>query len=141
MIRIVNIVVLAITVMFAFGLYKLKYNTSISEDQLVQLQHDIEQEQRALRVLKAEWSHLNRPERIQALAARHLELKPLDPSQILEFKDIPFSPVDLDNERISQQSIPGRSMGGPELPMDPTSLPQVTDSESESNTRGGNADG
>ncbi len=141
MIRVVNIVALAITVMFAFGLYKLKYNTSISEDQLVQLQRDIEQEQRALRVLKAEWSHLNRPERIQALAARHLELKPLDPGQILEFKDIPFSPVDLDNERISQESMPGRAVGGPELPMDPTSSPDVTDSEIESNTRGGNADG
>ncbi len=96
MIRIVNIVVLAITVMFAFGLYKLKYNTSISEDQLVQLQRDIEQEQRALRVLKAEWSHLNRPERIQALAVKHLALKPLDPGQILEIKDIPFSPVNTE---------------------------------------------
>ena len=141
MIRIVNIVALAITVMFAFGLYKLKYNTSISEDQLVQLQRDIAQEQRALRVLKAEWSYLNRPERIQALAAKHLELEPLDPGQILEIKDIPFSPVDLDNERISQESMPARAVGGPELSMDPASLPDVTDSEIESNARGGNADG
>ena len=141
MIRVVNIVALAITVMFAFGLYKLKYNTSILADQFVQLQRDIEQEQRALRVLKAEWSHLNRPERIQGLAVKHLALKPLDPGQILEIKDIPFSPVDTENDQISQESMPGRAVGGPELRMDPTSSPDGTESEIESKTRGGKADG
>ena len=36
----------------------------------------------AVQVLHAEWSYLNRPERLAALAARHLDLAPMTPRQI-----------------------------------------------------------
>ncbi len=93
MIRVLNIAALAITVSVSFGLYKLKYNTSVAEDTLRQLQLDIEVEEQALRVLRAEWSHLNRADRIQALTDKYLNLKPVDPEQIARVNDIPMAPM------------------------------------------------
>ena len=141
MIRIVNIVALAITVLFAFGLYKLKYNISVSEDRLGQLQTQIEQEQEELRVLKAEWSHLNRPERIQKLTEKFLKLGPLDPGQIAEIKDIPFNPVNGEDDRIAQDEMDAAPMGGPEFLLNGALLQDSTLNENETNTRGGDANG
>ena len=45
------------------------------------------------RVLAAEWSYLNRPDRIRDLAQRHLEqLLPMSVRQFSSFVDIPFRP-------------------------------------------------
>lgn len=38
----------------------------------------VEQEKQAIRVLQAEWDYLNRPDRLEALVERNLELIPVD---------------------------------------------------------------
>lgn len=40
-------------------------------------------------VLEAEWAFLNRPERLATLAERHLELAPLEPTQISSLGALP----------------------------------------------------
>ena len=40
-------------------------------------------------MLKAEWQVLNRPERLQALADKHLDLQPLQITQMVRLSDIP----------------------------------------------------
>lgn len=45
-----------------------------AEREIARLDLSIENEREALRVLNAEWSMLNSPERIEALARRHLDL-------------------------------------------------------------------
>ncbi len=66
----------------ASGLFQLKYAVQEREDELARLNRELIASERAVHVLHAEWSYLNRPDRIAALAARHLDLAPMEPAQI-----------------------------------------------------------
>ncbi len=77
------------TVLFIFlaaalslALFSLKYQVQDLEDEFVVLNRSIMAERRAIHVLEAEWSYLNDPERLGALAARHLGLRPVEPEQL-----------------------------------------------------------
>ncbi|GJL86077.1 MAG: hypothetical protein DHS20C02_18520 [Micavibrio sp.] len=54
-----------------------------AEDELRRLEIEVENERETIRVLHAEWAHLNRPDRLESLAGQYLELVPPDPSQML----------------------------------------------------------
>ena len=74
----------------AFGLFHVKYKVQTLEDDLRRLNAGITAEQEQLHVLRAEWSYLNQPERLQALSARHLTLSPLDADQFGAVEEIPL---------------------------------------------------
>ena len=61
------------------------------EDRLAGIHRDIAREQEALHVLRAEWSYLNRPERLEALARRHLRLDVPTADQTMRVSDLPFA--------------------------------------------------
>jgi cell division protein FtsL len=81
-------VCLAVTV--GFGLFHVKYKVQALEEDLRQLNAAITEEQEQLHVLAAEWAHLNRPDRLEALARKHTELVPAKPEQIGTVTAIPF---------------------------------------------------
>ena len=93
MIRLVNVFAIAVTVMFAFGLYTMKYKTSLAEDQARTLSSKIEEQEDALRILRAEWAYLNRAERLEYLAGQYLNVAPVMPTQIVDVSDVPMRPV------------------------------------------------
>ena len=64
------------------GLFQLKYAVQSSEDELARLNRELIATEEAVQVLHAEWSYLNRPDRIAVLAARYLDLEPMTPRQI-----------------------------------------------------------
>ncbi len=66
----------------ASGLFQLKYAVQEREDELTSLNRDLIASEKAVHVLNAEWSYLNRPDRIAKLAARHLDLVPMTPEQV-----------------------------------------------------------
>ena len=77
------------TVLFVFlaaalslALFSLKYQVQDLEDEFVGLNRSILAARRATRVLEAEWSYLNNPVRLGALAARHLGLRPVESEQM-----------------------------------------------------------
>ena len=90
MIRIMNVVALALTVSFSYGLYKIKYDTRIAERRVMLLRQDIETQKETLKVLHAEWSHLNQPEKIQSLAEKYLDLNSIELKQIVHLSDVPM---------------------------------------------------
>jgi hypothetical protein len=47
-----------------------------AEKELVRTQRALAHEKEAIRVLRAEWAYLNRPERLELLAAQYLDLVP-----------------------------------------------------------------
>lgn len=70
------------------GMFILKYQVIDQEEKLAALQHNILRNQRTIHVLKAEWSHLNDPERIRALIEAHTTLAVVKPAQIIRLEDV-----------------------------------------------------
>ena len=73
---------LTLAIIVGFGLFHVKYQVQALEEELARLNAAILKEQQQIHVLRAEWSYLNRPDRIAELAARYLELEPMKPAQI-----------------------------------------------------------
>ncbi len=72
MMRTSSLVILLVAVAVGIGLFMVKYRVQDLEDQLVSLNRSIASDREAIRVLRAEWSHLNEPARLKVLAGRHL---------------------------------------------------------------------
>lgn len=64
------------------GLFVVKTEVKDAEMRLAGINHEIQRNQEAVHVLKAEWAFLNDPERLRALAEKHLGLRPVAPAQI-----------------------------------------------------------
>ncbi len=95
MIRLVNMMALGLAVTASFGLYQMKYKTQQALQEVRQLERQIERERETVRVLQAEWSHLTRADRLQALADKYLDLAPVTPGQVVSIRDIPLRPLDI----------------------------------------------
>lgn len=87
--RILNAAGVAIAVAAAGAVYHMKLEAGRAVDKVAALQREIQRERDAIALFKAEWAQLNQPGRVQSLANRHLELKPLDPRQIVRGAEIP----------------------------------------------------
>ena len=69
-----------------FGLYNLKAQVEEQEKELARIQRAIDEEREAIQVLRAEWSYLNRPERLRRLGATKLDLQPVGQKQMASFE-------------------------------------------------------
>ena len=92
MIRSVDILMIGLVIILSIALYNVKYRAQEHEAHARALHQEIRNEEDAIRVLRAEWSYLTQPDRIQRLAERHLDLEPLQASQIATFDDLPPPP-------------------------------------------------
>ena len=90
MIRALSAASVMLLVLVSFGLYNGVYAAKAHERELQALTAEIAKESEAIRVLRAEWSYLNQPERLQALARKHLALAPTNPNQIVVLASLPL---------------------------------------------------
>ena len=95
LLRLLHIVVLAALVLAAADVYKIKYESTLQAERVAKLRGEVRREQDTIASLRAEWSRLDRPDRIQDLAQRHLTLKPLDVRQYDTLDRLPERPVEL----------------------------------------------
>jgi cell division protein FtsL len=84
--RLLNLASLCFAIASALFLYALNYDTRQLEVSVQALERDAQSVRNNIAVLKAERSHLARPERIDPLA-RHLGLAPPDPAQFISPDD------------------------------------------------------
>lgn len=89
-----TIVWLTLAGLSALALFPITYKVKALEDELGDINRGHAQSQEAIRVLRAEWAYLTRPERLTDLAKRHLDLVPMTGAQIAAFDAVP-QPVDL----------------------------------------------
>jgi cell division protein FtsL len=96
MIRFLNILAIAALVGSAVYAYTIKYETIYRAEQINKMTHDNQANRDAIGVLRAEWSHLARPERIQELATKYLDLQPLSLNQIVSVGTLPDKAARVD---------------------------------------------
>ena len=86
---------LAALVLAAADVYKIKYESTLQAERVAKLRGELRREQDAIANLRAEWAKLDRPDRIQDLAQRHLTLKPLETRQFDPLDKLPERPAEL----------------------------------------------
>jgi hypothetical protein len=97
--RYLNILFVLAVVIGAAAVYDMKLAAKKSASRVAELQRQIDEEREAIRHLKAEWSLLNQPERLQRLVERYntyLQLQPLEVEQIVSPEELPARPVMLE---------------------------------------------
>jgi len=95
MMRLINICIIAALVVAAAHVYKIKFESTRQAERVARLRAEIRREHDAIGALRAEWSKLDNPARIQALARRHLALKPTEPRQYDRLDRLPERPPAL----------------------------------------------
>jgi cell division protein FtsL len=74
----------------ALILFQIKQEVRGLEQEIARTQRQIVNDQEAVHVLEAEWSYLNSPSRIGALAERHLGMAPIPAERVIGFDDLPL---------------------------------------------------
>jgi cell division protein FtsL len=95
MMRIFNICVLVALLLAAADVYKIKFESTRQVERVAKLRNEIRREQDVIAALRAEWSRLDSPARIEHLARRHLALKPADARQYDRLENLPARPPGL----------------------------------------------
>ncbi|MEE8295260.1 MAG: hypothetical protein V3R64_06070 [Sphingomonadales bacterium] len=98
-------------VLIAFGgLFYMKFMVEEKEQHLSTMKAEYLADQKALRVLKAEWAYLNSPEYLQTMAEKYLMLKPLGSKQVVTwFDEVPNRPYDSPALAIAFQNPGGEN--------------------------------
>ena len=89
MIKLLHVIAIGALVSSAFYAYGIKYETTLEAEQLQKIRMKAQRERDAIAVLKAEYQYLTRPDRLQMLADRHLDLQPFAVTQVVRMADIP----------------------------------------------------
>lgn len=77
-------------------LFRVKYEVIALEQHNTRLKKEIRANKDAIHHLKAEWTHLNDPKRLQASSKTHLhELSPVKSSQLITFQDMAGSNANI----------------------------------------------
>lgn len=84
-------ILLALTSFVGVGMFVLKNQVQTLEGELNKINVSIQEDVKAIHVLKAEWSHLNSPQRLRNLASKHISLNPARAEQIINYSELPFA--------------------------------------------------
>jgi cell division protein FtsL len=121
MLRFVNVCLVLGLVALAYVIYQVKYEARSLDEEIASLGKQIDEERDALAVLRAEWSLLNRPERIERLAQKYLKLAPAQPQQLVTVDTV--SDRDFDRTRLE---ITAAATPAAPAAIKPTAKPKAT---------------
>lgn len=80
---------LSTAISIAVGMFYLKYRVIEQEQALNKIHKEIYAAEESIHVLQAEYAYLSAPERLQALATKHLKVNPTQVVQLVSFDQIP----------------------------------------------------
>lgn len=95
--RLLNLVAVLGLIGSSVYAYSVKYETILFAEQIIKVKHQITAEQDGIDRLRAEWTLLTRPGRLQALATTNLGLTELSLDQIVRVPDLPNRPPKIDS--------------------------------------------
>lgn len=91
--RLLHLLMIGLLVAAAVYVYEIKLDSALQAERLAKLRGELRKERDAIAALRAEWTKLDNPVRIQGLAQRHLTLKPMDSGQIDTLDKLPERPA------------------------------------------------
>lgn len=117
MFRTTDIVLIAVMVSAAGFTYMTKHGAEAELSKVRRLEAAIRFEEESIDVLKADWSLLTQPSRLQKLADTfhaELMLEPVQAQQIAEISELPPRPaaVDPSDEAVAGRGVDGTTTGG-----------------------------
>jgi len=95
--RIFNLVLILAMLAGALATYDMKHKAEMAADHVASLRSDIAKEKDQIALLRAEWSVLDQPDRLQGVVdkyADHFKLEPFSPTQITTIDQIPMRAPD-----------------------------------------------
>ena len=104
--RLLNFVVIGALVLAAAYVYRIKFDSTVQAEHLAKLRGEQRHERDRIAALRAEWGQLDNPARIEALAKRFLQLKPIAPTQFDTLDRLPERPSD-DSRAANDDPIAG----------------------------------
>jgi hypothetical protein len=112
MMRFLHLCVLGLLVAAAAYVYEIKFESTLRAERVAKMRGDVQRERDAIAALRAEWTTLENPARIQGLARRHLRLQPADAAQYSALERLPEKaptvappPLDAIADKIEQDSM------------------------------------
>lgn len=107
MIRILNFIAITALIGSAIYAYSIKYKTIFHAETVASLKAEIKKEKDQIGLLRADWAHLTRPERVQALADKLLDLQPLALNQIIKLDALAerSTPVDTIGRKLEDLGL------------------------------------
>ncbi len=93
MTRVLNIIVIGALIAAAAWVYKIKFDSTLQAERVARLRADIRRERDSTAALRANWSKLDNPARIQRLSERYLKLKPVELTQFDSLDRLPERPA------------------------------------------------
>lgn len=99
MFRTSDIVLITVMMAAAAFTYKTKHDAEASYKELRTIERQAELEKDSIDILKADWSLLTQPARLQRLAEAYKEelgLEPVEAPRIAEFSDLPERPLTIE---------------------------------------------
>jgi hypothetical protein len=117
MIRVLNFTAILMTGLICLGLYRTAEEARMTTLQLRHVTAAIAQEKQSMIVLGAEWARITQPDRIQALAERHLHLTDRPLAQLASVGQLPpkFLPQPESSIRNANAIVP--QPGTPQRPL------------------------
>jgi hypothetical protein len=91
-VRIIHLLVIGALVFAAAYVYRIKMESTARTERVLRLHAEIREQRDAIAQLRSEWARLDAPLRLQGLAERHLQLKPLNATQFDSLKNLPERP-------------------------------------------------
>jgi hypothetical protein len=116
--RTMHVVAITLLIGAAVYAYRIKYQATWQAEEVSRLERQIARERTAIAVLNAEWAHLLRPDRIQILTEKNLDLKPAASLQRVALADLPMRPERVDSIGDTLVSLGIEKPLAPEPPRD-----------------------
>jgi hypothetical protein len=96
--RIIHVLVIGMLVFAAAYVYRIKMESTVRTERVLRLHADIREQRDAIAALRAEWTRLDSPLRLQGLTERHLPLKPVVATQYDTLKNLPERPPNFNRD-------------------------------------------
>ena len=90
--RMLNLIVIGMLVLAAAYVYRIKFDSTVQAERLAKIRSQVRKERDTIAALRAQWGELDNPARIEVLAKRYLQLKPVAAEQFDSLDHLPDRP-------------------------------------------------